>query len=335
MTILVTGAAGFIGFSLCRHLLLQGRQIVGIDNLNNYYDVNLKKSRLALLERESSFTFLFLDITDRLAIEKLFSDHQVTMVIHLAAQVGVRYSVTNPHQYADVNLLGFLNVLEASRQHVIKHFVFASSSSVYGSGAAIPFSEQDKTDGPYSLYGATKKANELMAHSYANLYRLPCTALRFFTVYGPWGRPDMAIFSFTNNILSEAPITVYNNGNMLRDFTYVDDVIAGIAAIIDIAPHTHKDVTPYAVYNLGNSAPVQLKYFIELLEKNLEKKAKIHFQPMHRADVVDTFANVALLESVIGKLPHTPIEVGVARFVAWYRQYCNLQISPAHAKDNV
>src|SRR3990167_220001 len=241
MTILVTGAAGFIGFSLCRHLLLQGRQIVGIDNLNNYYDVNLKKSRLALLERESSFTFLFLDITDRLAIEKLFSDHQVTMVIHLAAQVGVRYSVTNPHQYADVNLLGFLNVLEASRQHVIKHFVFASSSSVYGSGAAIPFSEQDKTDGPYSLYGATKKANELMAHSYAHLYRLPCTSLRFFTVYGPWGRPDMALFRFTKGIINGESIPVFNRGEMVRDFTYVDDIVEGVIRVTDrpAQPNSH------------------------------------------------------------------------------------------------
>ncbi|OGT39966.1 MAG: hypothetical protein A3E81_01495 [Gammaproteobacteria bacterium RIFCSPHIGHO2_12_FULL_36_30] len=324
MSILITGAAGFVGFFMSLKLLAQGREVIGVDNINNYYDIELKKNRLKQLNKHPTFTFLKIDITDRVAIEKIFAENNIDMVIHFAAQAGVRYSVSHPHVYGDVNLVGFLNVLEASRQHHIKHFIFASSSSVYGANIEIPFSEDGETHRPLSLYAATKKANELMAYSYAHLYKLPCTGLRFFTVYGPWGRPDMALFSFTNDILSEKPITVFNNGEMLRDFTYIDDVIEGVSRIINL-PSINSDV-PYRVYNLGNNNPVQLKYFIEVLEKNLGKKANIHFQSMHAADVVNTYANMTALEKVAGQLPHTTIEVGVARFVEWYKQYYQVAI---------
>lgn len=318
MSILITGAAGFIGSSLSLQLLSQGKKIIGIDNLNHYYDVELKKNRLARLQKNPLFIFSLVDITDRAAIKKLFSENNIDTVIHLAAQAGVRYSVSHPHVYSDVNLVGFLNILEACREYHIKHFIFASSSSVYGANAKIPFSENDTTDHPRSLYGATKKANEIMAYSYAHLYNLPCTGLRFFTVYGPWGRPDMALFSFTRDILSGKMITVFNNGNMLRDFTYIDDITEGVSRIIDIPPTAQ---VPHQVYNLGNSKPVLLKYFIRVLEENLGKKAHIQFQSMHDADVLNTYADVTAFENAAGKLPHTSIEAGIARFVEWYKQY--------------
>ena len=318
MAILITGTAGFIGSALVLQLISKEKEVIGVDNLNNYYDVTLKKNRLSLLQTSPLFRFYFLDITNRTAVEKLFSENDIDVTIHLAAQPGVRYSLTNPHAYIDANLVGFTNVLEAFRQRKIKHFIFASSSSVYGANTKLPFSETDSTDHPISLYGATKKANELIAHSYAHLYNLPCTGLRFFTVYGPWGRPDMALFSFTRDILDEKPITVFNNGNMLRDFTYIDDVVAGIDRIITLPPNQN---IPYQIYNIGNSNPVKLSYFINVLEKNLGKKAILNRQPMHTADMRDTYADVAAFEKRAGALPHTYIETGIARFVKWYKNY--------------
>ena len=318
MAILITGTAGFIGSALVLQLISKEKEVIGVDNLNNYYDVTLKKNRLSLLQTSPLFRFYFLDITNRTAVEKLFSENDIDVTIHLAAQPGVRYSLTNPHAYIDANLVGFTNVLEAFRQRKIKHFIFASSSSVYGANTKLPFSETDSTDHPISLYGATKKANELIAHSYAHLYNLPCTGLRFFTVYGPWGRPDMALFSFTRDILDEKPITVFNNGNMLRDFTYIDDVVAGIDRIITLPPNQN---IPYQIYNIGNSNPVKLSYFINVLEKNLGKKAILNRQPMHTADMRDTYADVAAFEKRAGALPHTSIETGIARFVKWYKNY--------------
>src|SRR3990167_10841644 len=313
MTILITGVAGFIGFSVASKLLADGKNVIGIDNLNTYYDVTLKKERVSLLQAYLSFAFHALDITHREKIAQLFDAHNIEIVIHLAAQPGVRYSITHPEAYIDSNVVGFANVLEACRQHTIKHFVFASSSSVYGANKKLPFSETDSTDQPLSLYAATKKANELMAHSYAHLYNLPCTGLRFFTVYGPWGRPDMALFSFTRNILEKKPITVFNDGNMLRDFTYIDDIVSGVTKIIDIIPDKNGKLF-YKIYNIGNNSPVQLKYFIEVLEKNLRKKAILDLQPMHAADMQDTYADVSDFEKIAGELPHTPIEIGVKRF---------------------
>lgn len=317
MNILVTGAAGFIGSALSTQLLSLGHCIIGIDNLNAYYDVTLKKNRLSRLEHPN-FTFECRDVSNKEDVETIFSKHRIQIVIHLAAQVGVRYSVSNPYSYSESNLVGFVNILEACRQHRIQHFIFASSSSVYGANAHVPFSENDMTDRPCSLYAATKKANELMAYSYAHLYQLPCTGLRFFTVYGPWGRPDMAMFHFTQQIFEEKPITVFNNGNMLRDFTYIDDVVAGI---IQVIPNTSEGDTPYQIFNVGNSNPVKLNEFIEILEKNIRKKAIIEYKPMHIADMLETYADMSLFEKQIGTIPHTSIEKGIAEFVLWYKAY--------------
>lgn len=330
--ILITGAAGFIGFHLARELLRRGEQVVGIDNLNDYYDVNLKKARLSHLKPFEHFAFEKIDLADRPKMESLFWDREFDAVVNLAAQAGVRYSLQNPHAYIESNLVGFANVLEGCRHSRAKHLVFASSSSVYGLNTHVPFSVHDNTDHPVSLYAASKKANELMAHAYAHLYGLPCTGLRFFTVYGPWGRPDMAYFSFTKAILEGQPIDVYNHGNMRRDFTYIDDIIAGVMRLMDSipAPDVKWDAgcpdaatssAPYRIYNIGNHAPVDLMRFIDVLEEKLGKKAIRNLLPLQSGDVPSTCADIADLQAVTGFSPSTSIEVGLAEFAAWYRDY--------------
>jgi UDP-glucuronate 4-epimerase len=332
MRVLVTGAAGFIGFFVSTALLLRGDEVQGVDNLNDYYDVRLKEARLARLRDHPRFRFERVDVASRQAMASLFALNRFDAVVHLAAQAGVRYSITNAHAYADANLLGFLNILEGARHHGVKHLVYASSSSVYGANGKLPFSEHDNVDHPYSLYAATKKANELMAHSYAHLYGLPCTGLRFFTVYGPWGRPDMALFLFTKGILSGRPIPVFNQGDMVRDFTYVDDIVEGVVRVLDRpaapnpswradTPDPATSQAPYRVYNIGNSKPVKLLRYIEVLEQSLGKKAVLDLQPMQKGDVRATMADVSALEEAVGYRPGTPVEVGVPRFVEWYRSY--------------
>lgn len=328
MSILVTGVAGFIGSTLALKLLAQGKTVIGIDNLSDYYDVELKKNRLARCKQYTTFQFLPLDIVDRKAMTQLFASNQFTTVVHLAAQPGVRYSVQNPHIYIDVNLVGFANILEECRQAKIQHFVYASSSSVYGANTKLPFSEHDAVDHPISLYGATKRANELMAHSYAHLYELPCTGLRFFTVYGPWSRPDMALFKFANSIMTDQPIQVYNNGKMMRDFTYIDDIVEGVIRVMAHIPQPllgrsdpAVSLAPYRIYNIGNQQPVELMYYINVLESCLGKRAQIQMLPMQEGDVLSTYADVHDLEQAVGALPHTHIEEGVANFVAWYKKY--------------
>ena len=333
--ILVTGAAGFIGFHLVQRFLDAGHPVVGIDNLNDYYDVNLKKSRLARLENHRRFRFIRMDIADREGIAALFKKEAFELVVHLAAQAGVRYSIINPYAYIDSNLVGFINILEGCRQQKVQHLVFASSSSVYGANTLMPFSAHHNVDHPLSLYAATKKANELMAHTYASLYDLPCTGLRFFTVYGPWGRPDMALFLFTKAILEDQPIDVYNQGNMKRDFTYIDDIIEGVyrvAAKIPVSnpkwqgdhPDPATSFAPYKIYNIGNNHPVELLYFIETLEKNLHTKAKKIFLPMQPGDVPATCADVDDLMADVGFKPATSIEEGIKKFVSWYKDYYKL-----------
>ena len=333
--ILVTGAAGFIGFHLVQRFLDAGHTVVGIDNLNDYYDVNLKKSRLARLENHRRFRFIRMDIADREGIAALFKKEAFELVVHLAAQAGVRYSIINPYAYIDSNLVGFINILEGCRQQKVQHLVFASSSSVYGANTLMPFSAHHNVDHPLSLYAATKKANELMAHTYASLYDLPCTGLRFFTVYGPWGRPDMALFLFTKAILEDQPIDVYNQGNMKRDFTYIDDIIEGVyrvAAKIPVSnpkwqgdhPDPATSFAPYKIYNIGNNHPVELIYFIETLEKNLHTKAKKIFLPMQPGDVPATCADVDDLMADVGFKPATSIEEGIKKFVSWYKDYYKL-----------
>ena len=333
--ILVTGAAGFIGFHLAQRFLDAGDTVVGIDNLNDYYDVNLKKSRLARLENHRRFRFIRMDIVDREGIAALFKKEAFELVVHLAAQAGVRYSIVNPYAYIDSNLVGFINILEGCRQQKVQHLVFASSSSVYGANTLMPFSVHHNVDHPLSLYAATKKANELMAHTYASLYNLPCTGLRFFTVYGPWGRPDMALFLFTKAILEDQPIDVYNQGNMKRDFTYIDDIIEGVYRIAAKVPEPnpawrgdHPDpatsFAPYKIYNIGSNHPVELLYFIETLEKNLHKKAKKIFLPMQPGDVPATCADVDDLMADVGFKPATSIEEGIKKFLSWYKDYYKL-----------
>ena len=331
MLLLVTGAAGFIGSALCLKLLERGDTVVGIDNMNAYYDPALKEARLKRLAHLPGFRFLRIDIVDRHSMTKLFSDYHFDAVIHLAAQAGVRYSIENPSAYVDSNLVGFGNILEGARHAKIGHLVYASSSSVYGLNTKLPFSEHDNVDHPVSLYAATKKANELMAHSYAHLFGLPCTGLRFFTVYGPWGRPDMALFKFTSNILAGNKIPVFNYGKMVRDFTYVDDIVDGIARLINKPPRATLELThtsdpavssaPYRIYNIGNNAPVDLMAFIAALEKALGCKADIEFLPMQPGDVKETMADVSELSAAVGFSPRTPMETGVSHFVEWYRQY--------------
>lgn len=330
--ILVTGAAGFIGFHLSQRLLTRGDEIVGIDNLNNYYDVSLKEARLNLLKKQEKFNFVKLELADKIGMENLFKEHQFDVVVNLAAQAGVRYSLKNPHAYIDSNLVGFTNILEGCRHSKVKHLVFASSSSVYGANTKVPFSIHDNIDHPVSLYAATKKANELMAHTYSHLYDLPTTGLRFFTVYGPWGRPDMALFIFTKNILENKPIDVFNYGKMQRDFTYIDDIIEGVIRVIDrpASPNINWDSNnpdpgtskaPYKVYNIGNNQPVELMSFIEEIEKCLGKKAEKNLLPIQPGDVPTTYANVDDLFEDVGFKPATSIEVGIANFINWYRVF--------------
>ncbi|WP_119352607.1 NAD-dependent epimerase [Azohydromonas sediminis] len=332
MKILVTGAAGFIGMHTAQRLLARGDEVVGLDNLNDYYDVTLKQARLARLEGHKGFRFVRLDVADRAGMEALFARERFDRVIHLAAQAGVRYSLTNPHAYVESNLVGFMHVLEGCRHHGVQHLVYASSSSVYGGNTKLPFSEHDSVDHPVSLYAATKKANELMAHTYSHLYGLPTTGLRFFTVYGPWGRPDMALFLFTKAILEGRPIDVFNHGQMQRDFTYIDDIVEGVvrvtdrtatpnAAYVSDAPDPGTSNVPYRVFNIGNHQPVPLLDFIACIERALGMKAEKRLLPMQDGDVPATYADTDALREWVGFQPATPIQVGIERFVAWYRDY--------------
>jgi UDP-glucuronate 4-epimerase len=330
--VLVTGAAGFIGFHVARRLLSEGRAVVGVDSINHYYDPALKEARLGLLREDSGFAFEKLDLADRAATKSLFERHRFAKVIHLAAQAGVRHSLDHPHAYTEANVEGFLNILEGCRHHGCAHLVFASSSSVYGANTKLPFSVSDNVDHPISLYAASKKANELMAHAYSHLYRLPTTGLRFFTVYGPWGRPDMAMFIFARAILAGQPIRLFNHGRMRRDFTYVDDVSQAVVRLIDRPPQGRADWdghdpdpatsrAPWKIYNIGNSRPEELTHVVGLLEKEFGKPAIKDMLPMQPGDVEATYADVKDLENDIGFRPATPIEEGVARFVKWYRDF--------------
>ncbi len=331
-SILLTGCAGFIGFHTAKRLLEEGYRVIGLDNLNDYYDVNLKKARLAILKQNNAFVFVRASLEDRIAMEELFNNNSFDKVLHLAAQAGVRYSLKNPHVYIDANIVGFLNILEGCRHNKIKHLIFASSSSVYGANTKKPFSVHHNVDHPVSLYAATKKANELMAHSYSSLYGLPVTGLRFFTVYGPWGRPDMALFKFTKAILDDEPIEVFNHGKMKRDFTYIDDVVEGVMRLVEKVPSSDPQwqgdnpapgtsYAPYRIYNIGNNKPVDLLYFIEVLERAWGKKAKKDFLPLQSGDVPETYADVDDLMQDVGFRPRTPIEEGIKRFVEWYKHY--------------
>lgn len=327
MKILVTGVAGFVGYHLARRLLDDGMQVYGIDNLNNYYDVGLKRDRLEQLQLLPDFTFQLLDLSDRPHMTKLFRDHAFDRVVHLAAQAGVRYSIENPSAYIDSNLVGFTNILEGCRHSKIPHLVFASSSSVYGANTKVPFAVTDNVDHPISLYAATKKANELMAHTYSHLYNLPTTGLRFFTVYGPWGRPDMAYFKFVKAIAEGRSIDVYNFGDMQRDFTYIDDVIEGVVRVMERIPQSNDllnnaaNKAPYKIYNIGNNAPVNLLKFIEVIESEMGIPAKKNFLPLQPGDVLSTYADVNELMQDVGFKPSTPIETGIKNFVQWYRAY--------------
>jgi len=321
--ILVTGAAGFIGFHVARQLLAEGRPVIGLDNLNSYYDPALKQARLDVLRPDRRFSFVQMELADRAALAELFGKHRFTKVIHLAAQAGVRPSITNPHAYVDANLEGFLNVLEGCRHHGCRHLIYASSSSVYGANTKVPFSVQDRTDHPVSFYAATKKANELMAHSYSHLYRLPVTGLRFFTIYGPWGRPDMATFLFADLIARGRPIKIFNHGKMRRDFTFIDDVTRVISTLVDRAPTDNPDAAnaPARVYNVGNHHPEDLMHVVALLEKELGRTAVKEMLPMQPGDVLETFADVGDLMRDTGFSPATPIEDGIHKFIAWYRAH--------------
>jgi len=330
--VLVTGAAGFIGFHLTRRLLENGLQVVGIDNLNPYYDVGLKKARLEELDGVRNFSFVKIDLSDQKGLDHLFGDNQFEVVVNLAAQAGVRYSLENPHAYVNSNLVGFVNILECCRHHKIKHLVFASSSSVYGANTQMPFSVHHNVDHPVSLYAATKKANELMAHVYSHLYGLCCTGLRFFTVYGPWGRPDMALFLFTHAILENKPIQVFNHGNMRRDFTYIDDIIEGVVRVMRRLPAPNPNwsgnkpdpgtsYVPYKIYNIGNNNPVELNTFIETIENALGRRAQKKMLDLQPGDVVATYADVDDLMQDVGFKPQTPLETGIERFVSWFKDY--------------
>ncbi|NOT54156.1 MAG: NAD-dependent epimerase [Deltaproteobacteria bacterium] len=332
MNVLVTGVAGFIGMHVAQRLLARGDTVVGIDNLNPYYDVRLKEARLARLTNRPGFHFRQLDLADRGGMTRLFADHTPERVVHLAAQAGVRYSLTNPHAYVESNLVGFLHILEGCRHGKVQHLVYASSSSVYGAHTKMPFSIHDTVDHPVSLYAASKKANELMAHTYSHLYQLPTTGLRFFTVYGPWGRPDMALFLFTQAILAGHPIEVFNEGKMRRDFTYIDDIVEGVVRVLDTIPQPNPhwssltpdpgtSQAPYRIYNIGNNQPVELLDFIGTLESCLGRTARKKLLPMQPGDVPETYADVDDLMREVGFRPATPIATGIARFVEWYREY--------------
>lgn len=332
MKILVTGAAGFIGARLSERLLERGDTVLGYDNLNDYYDPTLKDARLQRLHAHDGFSFVRGALEDRDALDAAFAGFEPQRVVNLAAQAGVRYSLQNPHAYVQSNLVGFMNILEACRHRGVEHLVYASSSSVYGGNRKLPFAVEDSVDHPLSLYAASKKANELMAHTYSHLYRLPTTGLRFFTVYGPWGRPDMALFQFTRKILAGEPIDLFNNGQHTRDFTYIDDIVEGVIRTLDhvpgpdplydaMQPNPATSDAPYRVYNIGNNAPVQLLEYIEVLERTLGRKAERRLLPLQPGDVPDTFADVSALQRDVGYAPSTPVETGIARFVAWYRAY--------------
>ncbi|WP_031292056.1 NAD-dependent epimerase [Leptolyngbya sp. Heron Island J] len=326
MKVLVTGVAGFIGYFVAQRLLADGEVVCGIDNLNDYYDVSLKQGRLDQLLPHASFSFFPLDLADRAKVEALFQEQSFDRVIHLAAQAGVRYSLKNPYAYADSNLTGFIHILEGCRHTGVEHLVYASSSSVYGANRKVPFSTVDNVDHPVSLYAATKKANELMAHSYSHLYNLPTTGLRFFTVYGPWGRPDMAYFKFVDAIANDRPIQVYNHGKMQRDFTYIDDVVEGVVRTVwhlpkPITDEAFSTAAPYKVYNIGNHSPVELMRFIEIIEQAMGKPAVKEMMPMQPGDVTSTYADVADLTADVGFAPSTPLEVGITKFVDWYKNY--------------
>ncbi|OAI14319.1 capsular biosynthesis protein CpsI [Methylomonas lenta] len=335
MKIMVTGTAGFIGNHLALRLLERGDEVIGIDNLNDYYDVNLKIDRLARIKDHPGFTDLRLDIADRAGMEAVFKQHQPQKVVNLAAQAGVRYSIENPHAYIDSNIVGFINILEGCRHHKVEHLVYASSSSVYGANESMPFSVHDNVDHPLSLYAASKKANELMAHTYSNLYQLPTTGLRFFTVYGPWGRPDMALFLFTKAILAGEKMDVFNYGKHRRDFTYIDDIVEGIIRTLDHTAQPNPDWSgakpdpgtskaPWRVYNIGNQSPVELMAYIETLERFLGKTTEKNLLPLQPGDVPDTYADVEALVADVGYKPSTTIEQGIERFVAWYKDYYRL-----------
>ena len=335
--ILVTGAAGFIGFHLADKLCKNGWNVAGLDNLNDYYDVNLKKDRLNILKKNKNFYFYQVNLVERESMKEIFNSEKFDVVVNLAAQAGVRYSLINPYSYADTNLSGFLNILEGCRHNPVEHLIYASSSSVYGANTKMPFSVHDNVDHPVSLYAATKKANELMAHTYSNLYKIHTTGLRFFTVYGPWGRPDMALFIFTKKIIEGKPIDVYNNGKMRRDFTYVDDIVDGIIKLIPNIPEPNPEwngdqpdsatsFAPYKLYNIGNNQPVELLRFIEVIEDNIGKKAVKNFMPMQPGDVPATYADVDDLIKAVGFKPSTTIEEGINKFVSWYKDYYNIRL---------
>ena len=339
-TILITGAAGFIGFHLTQHLCKKGFSVYGIDNLNDYYDPQLKTDRLDILNKLEGFTFEKLDLADRNGMAKMFKTVKPNIVIHLAAQAGVRYSITNPYSYIDSNLSGFINILEGCRHNDIEHLLFASSSSVYGANSTVPFDENDTVDHPVSLYAATKKSNEMMAHSYAHLYSLPCTGLRFFTVYGPWGRPDMAYYSFTQKIYNGESLNVFNNGDMMRDFTYVDDIVESIERLSQTpatpdpnwssdAPTPSTSNAPYRIFNIGNSNPEKLMDFINIIEEETGHKAKLNMMPMQDGDVHATYADTSALNKATGFKPATPLRTGIQKFVRWYRDYYKLGNGPA------
>jgi UDP-glucuronate 4-epimerase len=332
LKVLVTGAAGFIGMHVSQVLLARGDTVVGLDNLNDYYDPNLKRDRLSRLTPNALFRFAHLDVADRSGMQELFRSERFDKVVHLAAQAGVRYSLTNPHAYIESNVVGFTNVLEGCRHGQVRHLVYASSSSVYGGNTDLPFSEHHNVDHPVSLYAATKKANELMAHTYSHLYGLPTTGLRFFTVYGPWGRPDMALFLFTKAILESRPIDVFNHGQMVRDFTYVDDIVEGVVRVLDRdatpgegfdsgAPDPARSNAPYRIFNVGNNSPVKLMEFIDAIEKAVGHPAEKRFLPLQDGDVPATFADVSELAEWTGFRPATPVMEGVEKFVRWYREY--------------
>lgn len=333
-TILVTGAAGFIGMHLSVRLLEEGHTVVGLDNVNDYYDVQLKRDRLEILKPQANFTFIEAGLEDQQAVDSIFEKQNIDIIINLAAQAGVRYSIENPRAYIESNIVGFTNILEAARHNNVKHVIYASSSSVYGANVKMPFSTDDAVDHPVSLYAATKKSNELMAHTYSHLYNIPTTGLRFFTVYGPMGRPDMAYFSFTNKILNGETINIFNNGDMMRDFTYIDDIVDGIVRLLDKAPAANpnydrnhptprESYAPYKVFNIGNNTPVQLLDFVETLEKHLGVTAEKEFLPMQPGDVQATFADIDDLNKVTGFKPTTSIDKGLEKFVSWYKEYYN------------
>lgn len=329
---MVTGSAGFIGSAVCLRLLARGDEVIGVDNLNDYYDVNLKLARLERNKAYRQYVEVRADISESAAMTHVFTQHQPRRVINLAAQAGVRYSLQNPHVYVNTNVVGFLNILEGCRQNQVEHLVYASSSSVYGANTRMPFSVHDNVDHPVSLYATSKKANELMAHTYSHLYRLPATGLRFFTVYGPWGRPDMSLFMFTRNILNDQPIDVFNHGNHRRDFTYIDDIVEGVVRALDKPAAVNSDwsgqkpdpatsTAPYRLYNIGNHKPVELLRYIEVLEASIGKRARRNMLPLQPGDVPDTYADVENLIADVGYQPSTPVEEGIKRFVDWYRDY--------------